>query len=105
MQFDDEIVVDSGSVGSITNISAASPARQQGFYPYVNCINVTAEAENSNAGRTGGHNTPMFNVTVEGYQSVKSVGNFGSAHYKRKPGVYKNLTQSATSGAWFKRKL
>ena len=99
MQFDDEIVVDSGSVGSITNISAASPARQQGFYPYVNCINVTAEAENSNAGRTGGHNTPMFNVTVEGYQSVKSVGNFGSAHYKRKPGVYKNLTQSATSGA------
>ena len=41
----------------------------------------------------------MFNVTVEGYQSVKSVGNFGSAHYKRKPGVYKNLTQSATSGA------
>ena len=50
-------------------------------------------------GRTGGHNTPMFNVTVEGYQSVKSVGNFGSAHYKRKPGVYKNLTQSATSGA------
>ena len=40
----------------------------------------------------------MFNVTVEGYQSVKSVGNFGSAHYKRKPGVYKNLTQSATSG-------
>ena len=99
MQFDDEIVVDSGSVGSITNISAASPARQQGYYPYVNCINVTAEAENSNAGRTGGHNTPMFNVTVEGYQSVKSVGNFGSAHYKRKPGVYKNLTQSATSGA------
>ena len=84
MQFDDEIVVDSGSVGSITNISAASPARQQGYYPYVNCINVTAELENSN-GRTGGHNTPMFNVTVEGYQSVKSVGNFGSAHYKRKP--------------------
>ena len=99
MQFDDEIVVDSGSVGSITNISAASPARQQGYYPYVNCINVTADAENSNAGRTGGHNTPMFNVTVEGYQSVKSVGNFGTAHYKRKPGVYKNLTQSATSGA------
>ena len=99
MQFDDEIVVDSGSVGTITNISAASPARQQGYYPYVNCINVTADAENSGAGRTGGHNTPMFNVTVEGYQSVKSVGNFGTAHYKRKPGVYKNLTQSATSGA------
>ena len=66
---------------TITNISAASPARQQGFYPYVNCTNVTAAAENSNAGRTGGYNTPMFNVTVEGYQSVKTVGEFSNKHY------------------------
>ena len=42
MQFDDEIVIDN-AVETITNISAASPARQQGFYPYVNCTNVTAE--------------------------------------------------------------
>ena len=41
MQFDDEIVIDNGAVETITNISAASPARQQGFYPYVNCTNVT----------------------------------------------------------------
>ena len=99
MQFDDEIVVDSGSVGSITNISAASPARQQGFLSLCQLYKCYCESRKLKCGRTGGHNTPMFNVTVEGYQSVKSVGNFGSAHYKRKPGVYKNLTQSATSGA------
>ena len=87
MQFDDEIVVDN-AVETITNISAASPARQQGFYPYVNCINVTA-AENSNAARTGGHNTPMFNVTVEGYQSVKSVGNFQTNITKENPCLQK----------------
>ncbi len=98
-QFDDETITDSGSVVSINNISAASPARQQGFYPFVNTKNITAAAENSNAGRTGGFNPPMVNVTVEGYQSVKSVGNFSSAHYKRKPGIYRNLTQSSTSGA------
>ena len=98
-QFDEETITDSGSVVSINNISAASPARQQGFYPFVNTKNITAAAENSNAGRTGGYNPPMVNVTVEGYQSVKSVGNFSTAHYKRKPGVYRNLTQSSTSGA------
>ena len=99
MQFDDEIVIDNGAVETITNISAASPARQQGFYPYVNCTNVTAAAENSNAGRTGGYNTPMFNVTVEGYQSVKTVGEFSNKHYLRKPGIYRNITQTSTSGA------
>jgi hypothetical protein len=59
----------------------------------------TAAAENSGAGRTNGYNTPQVNITVEGYQSAKTVGNFSTAHYKRKPGIYRNLTPTSTSGA------
>ena len=44
MQFDDEIVVDSGSVGSITNISVFT-CKTTRLLSYVNCINVTAEAK------------------------------------------------------------
>ena len=87
MQFDDEIVEDSGAVATITNISAASPSRKQGFYWPVNSKNITAAAENSNAGRTGGYNPPMFDVEVEGYQSAKTWTIETSAHYKRKKGV------------------
>ena len=53
--------------------------------------------KNSNVGRTGGYNTPMFNVTLEGYQSVKTVGEFSNKHYKRKQEKYKNITQTSTS--------
>ena len=88
MQFDDEIVEDSGSVATITNISAASPSRQAGYYRYVNCNNVTAAAENSGAGRTGGYNTPMFDVEIEGYQSAKTTEITAPAHYKRKKGKW-----------------
>ena len=91
-------------VETITNISAASPARQQGFYPYVNCTNVTAAAENSNAGRTGGYNTPMFNVTVEGYQSVKTV-EFSNKHYLRKKDLQKYNSNFNFKWWWFKRNL
>ena len=40
----------------------------------------------------------MFNVTVEGYQSVKTVGEFSNKHYLRKLGIYRNITQTSTSG-------
>ena len=98
MQFDDEIVEDSGAVATITNISAASPSRKQGFYWSVNSKNITAAAENSNAGRTGGYNPPMFDVEVEGYQSAKTWTIETSAHYKRKKGKYNNVTHTSSSG-------
>ncbi len=99
-QFDDETITDSGAVATIdTSSTSASPARQAGFYPFVNTTNITAAAENSGAGRTNGYNTPQVNITVEGYQSAKTVGNFSTAHYKRKPGIYRNLTPTSTSGA------
>ena len=99
-QFDDETITDSGSVLTLdTSSTSASPARQAGYYPFVNTTNTTAAAENSGAGRTGGYNPPQVHITCEGYQSVSSVGNFSTAHYKRTPGVYRNLTQSSTSGA------
>ena len=99
MQFDDEIVEDSGAVGSVDNISAGSPSRQTGFYPSVNCNNVTAAAENSGAGRTGGYNTPMFDVEIEGYQSAKTWTVESQPHYKRKKGKYNNATHASSSGA------
>ena len=99
MQFDDEIVEDSGAVATITNISAASPSRQAGYYRYVNCTNVTADAENSGAGRTGGNNPPMFDVEIEGYQSAKTTEITAPAHYKRKKGKYNNATHTSSSGA------
>jgi len=98
MQFDDEVITDSGAVATITNVSAGSPSRQPGYYESVNCINVTAAAENSGAGRTGGYNTPMFDVEIEGYQSAKTWTVESGAHYKRKKGIYKNLTHTSSTG-------
>ena len=83
-------LTDSGAVTAINNVSAASPSRQAGTYKFVNCVNVTADAENSGAGRTGGCNPPMFDVTIDGYQSAKTFTITTPAHYKRKKGIYKN---------------
>ena len=97
--FDDEIITDSGAVTAINNVSAASPSRQAGTYKFVNCVNVTADAENSGAGRTGGCNPPMFDVTIDGYQSAKTFTITTKGHYKRKKGRYLNVTHTSTSGA------